>query len=81
MRRAGDLTSANFDHLDVFHHRRDLDLVARDVDDNVVLPNAYSSDAGQVCQLIAVGIPDLRHVVEVLVRLPEIPVVYYAIRP
>jgi hypothetical protein len=67
--------------LDVFQHRWDLDLVGRDVNDDVILPYADSRDARQVCQLIAVRVPDLRNVVEVLVSLPEIPVVYYAIRP
>jgi hypothetical protein len=47
----------------------------------VVLPYANPGHAGQVGQLVAVSIPDLRHVVEVLVRLPEISVVDYAIRP
>jgi hypothetical protein len=67
--------------LDVFHHRRDLDLVCRDVHDDVVLPDAYPGHAREVGQLFAVRIPDLRYVIEVLVRLPKISVVDYAIRP
>jgi hypothetical protein len=67
--------------LDVFQHRGNLDLVGRHVHDDVVLPHPDPGHAGQVGQLVAVRIPDFCYVVQVLVRLPEISVVYYAIRP
>jgi hypothetical protein len=67
--------------LDVLKHRGDLDLVGRHVHDDVVLPHPDPGHARQVRQLVAVRIPDLCDVVQVLVRLPEISVVYYAIRP
>jgi hypothetical protein len=67
--------------LDVFQHAGDLDLVGRDVDDDVVLPHPDPGHSGQVGKLFAVRIPDLCDVIKMLVRLPEIAVVYYAIRP
>ncbi|MGH9918744.1 MAG: hypothetical protein ACRD6W_07750 [Nitrososphaerales archaeon] len=67
--------------MDVFQHRRYLDLVRRDVNDDVVLPYADPRDARQVGQLVAVRVPDLRDVDEVLVCLTEISVVYHSIRP
>jgi len=65
----------HFDDYDVFQHRGDLDLVVRHVRDDVVLPHPDPGHAGQVGQLVAVRIPDLCDVVEMLVCLPEISVV------
>jgi hypothetical protein len=67
--------------LDVFEHRGDLDLIGGHVHDDVVLPHPDPGHAGQVGQLVAVRIPDFCDVVEMLVRLPEISVIDYAIRP
>jgi len=73
--------SADLDYLYVVQRARDLDLIIRHIRDDVVLPHPDPGHAGQIGQLLSVRIPHLREVVQVFVRLPEISVVYYVIRP
>jgi hypothetical protein len=76
-----ELSSAYLDDLDVFQHPRDLDLVGRNVTYDVVLPHPDPGHTRQVRKLVTVRIPYLCYVVQMLVRLPEISVIDYAIRP
>ena len=61
---------AYLDYLHVFQHRGDLDLVARHVDDDVVLSHPYPGHSRQVGELVAVRVPYLGDVIQVLVRFP-----------
>jgi hypothetical protein len=67
--------------VDVFYHLGDDDVVARHVDDDVVLADPDPGDARYVGQLVAVLVPNLRDAVEMLFRLPKITIVDRAIRP
>jgi len=67
--------------LDVLEHPGDLHVVRRNIAYDVVLAHPNPGHAGQVGQLFAVRAPDLRYVVQMLVRFPEISVVYRLIRP
>ena len=80
-RTVSESSSAYLDYLDVFQHLWNFDLLIRHVDDYVVLPHPYPGHARQVRELIAVRIPYFCYVVQVLVRLPEISVIDYALRP
>jgi hypothetical protein len=75
------LSSANLDDLDVLQHPGNFDLVAGNIAYDVVLPHPDPGHARQVRELVAVRIPDLCYVIQMLVRLPEISVIDYAIRP
>ncbi len=73
--------SSNLDQANIFYGVGNLDSVARHVDDDVVLAKPEADHARQVGKLVAVLVPDLRYVVEVLVRLPKVAVVNREIRP
>ena len=80
-RVAPESTLAYFDYLHVLQHAGNFDLVARHVDDDVVLPHPDPGHTWQVSELFTVSVPDLCDVIQMLVRLPQIAVVYRVIRP
>lgn len=54
----------------IFYHVWDVDVVVRHVEDDMVLTHPDAGDAWQISQLVAVLIPYLREMVQVLFRLP-----------
>jgi hypothetical protein len=57
---------------DLLYLGGDLDRLARDVDYDVVLANAYACDPGHARELVAVSVADLRDAVQLAVGLPEV---------